>query len=185
MGQPDRRSLVVLHQPHACSSANATATVRLLYDPNAVRVATGSSEQGATRQQSRRIRVYPNSEQKQTINTWLTASRWTYNLSVEILQYGIPAVWKHIASIVMAEVKQLHPEWTVVPYQVKRTAVRDACRAMSNTKQFNQQLAEDHRVGTRLDEEFAKLGFRSRKNPRQSATSPTTPCSSTASTPRS
>ena len=46
----------------------------------------------------------------------------------------------------MAEVKQLHPEWTVVPYQVKRTAVRDACRAMSNTKQFNQQLAEDHRV---------------------------------------
>ena len=140
----------------------------LLYDPNAVRVATGSSEQGATRQQSRRIRVYPNSEQKPTINTWLTASRWTYNLSVEILQYGIPAVWKHIASIVMAEVKQLHPEWTVVPYQVKRTAVRDACRAMSNTKQFNQQLAEDHRVGTRLDEEFAKLGFRSRKNPRQS-----------------
>ena len=63
------------------------------------------------------------------INTWLTASRWTYNLTVEILQSGIPAVWKHIASMVMPEVKALHPEWDSVPYQVKRTAVRDACRA--------------------------------------------------------
>ena len=62
----------------------------------------------------------------------------------------------------------LHPEWESVPYQVKRTSVRDACRAMSNVKKFNQQLAEDQRSRTRLDEEFATLSFRSRKNPRQS-----------------
>ena len=30
--------------------------------------------------------------------------------------------------MVMPEVKALHPEWDSVPYQVKRTAVRDACR---------------------------------------------------------
>ena len=78
--------------------------------------------------------------QKVTIATWLTASRWTYNLTVEILQSGIPAVWKHIASMVMPEVKALHPEWDSVPYQVKRTAVRDACRAMSNVKTFNLEL---------------------------------------------
>ena len=51
-----------------------------------------------------------------------------------------PAVWKHIASMVMPEVKTLHPEWDSVPCQVKRTAVRDACRAMSNVKTFNLEL---------------------------------------------
>ena len=125
-------------------------------------------DSGATEQQSRRIRVYPNQQQKARIATWLDASRWTYNLTVEVLQSGIPAAWQHIASMVMAELKLLHPEWTDVPYQVKRTAVRDACRAMSNVKKFNQQLAEDRRAGKRLDEEFSELRFRSRKNPRQS-----------------
>ena len=45
--------------------------------------------------------------------------------------------------MVMAELKVLKPEWESVPYQVKRTAVRDACRAMSNVKTFNRQLAAD------------------------------------------
>ena len=103
-----------------------------------------------------------------TITTWLTASRWTYNLTVEILQSGIPAVWKHIASMVMPEVKTLHPEWDSVPYQVKRTAVRDACRAMSNVKTFNMELKFHQAQGQRADEEFAQLGYRSRKNPKQS-----------------
>ena len=102
------------------------------------------------------------------INTWLTASRWTYNLTVEILQSGIPAVWKHIASMVMPEVKTLHPEWDSVPYQVKRTAVRDACRAMSNVKTFNLELKSHQTHGQRADETFAQLGYRSRKNPKQS-----------------
>ena len=102
------------------------------------------------------------------IATLLDASRWTYNLTVEVLQSGIPAAWRHIAGMVMAELKVLHPEWESVPYQVKRTAVRDACRAMSNVKTFNRQLAADRAIGQRLDEEFAQLRFRSRKNPRQS-----------------
>ena len=102
------------------------------------------------------------------IATWLEASRWVYNLTVEVLQSGIPAAWRHIAGMVMAELKVLHPEWESVPYQVKRTAVRDACRAMSNVKRFNCQLAADRARGERPDEEFAELRFRSRKNPRQS-----------------
>ena len=89
-----------------------------------------------------------------TITTWLTASRWTYNLTAEILQSGIPAVWKHIASMVMSEVKELHSEWDSVPYQVKRTAVRDACRAMSNVKTFNLELKSHQAQGNRaFDEE--------------------------------
>ena len=63
---------------------------------------------GASKRQARRIQVYPDTTQKLAIATWLTASRWTYNLTVEILQSGIPAVWKHIASMVMPEVKELH-----------------------------------------------------------------------------
>ena len=102
------------------------------------------------------------------IARWLDTSRWTYNLTVEILQSGIPAAWQHIAAMVMSELKLLHPEWEAVPYQVKRTAVRDACRAMGNVKRFNQRLAADRAEGQRLDEEYAELRFRSRKNPRQS-----------------
>ena len=102
------------------------------------------------------------------IATWLDASRWSYNLTIEILQSGLPAVWRHIAAMVMAELKLLYPEWDAVPYQVKRTAVRDACRAMSNGKRFNAQLKVDQANGLRLDESFAELRFRSRKNPRQS-----------------
>ena len=102
------------------------------------------------------------------IATWLDASRWSYNLTVEILQSGIPAIWRHIAAMVMAEIKELHPEWEAAPYQVKRTAVRDACRAMSNVKRCNAQLKADQAKGFRLEGSFAELRFRSRKNPRQS-----------------
>ena len=115
------------------------------------------------------------------IATWLDASRWTYNLTVEVLQSGIPAAWRHIAGMVMAELKALHPEWESVPYQVKRTAVRDACRAMSNVKTFNRQLAADRARGERLDEEFAQLRFRSRKTPVSRATYRMTRSRSTAS----
>ena len=178
-GTADRGAAI--NRPHGWSSKTAAhswfSTSRIaapnpdlprLYSPAAVQSTTIYSNQGATRQQSRRIQVYPDRAQKVTITTWLTASRWTYNLTVEILQSGIPAVWKHIASIVMPEVKALHPEWDSVPYQVKRTAVRDACRAMSNVKTFNLELKASQTHGNRADEEFAELGYRSRHNPKQS-----------------
>ena len=50
------------------------------------------------------------------------------------LRFCNTAYRQHIAGMIMAELKVLHPEWESVPYQVKRTAVRDACRAMSNVK---------------------------------------------------
>ena len=70
--------------------------------------------------------------------------------------------------MVMPEIKALHPEWDSVPYQVKRTAVRDACRAMSNVKTFNLELKASQTHGQRADETFAQLGYRSRQNPKQS-----------------
>ena len=80
-----------------------------IYSSAAVQDSATRATAGATKQQARRIQVYPDRTQKVTITTWLTASRWTYNLTAEILQSGIPAVWKHIASMVMPEVKALHP----------------------------------------------------------------------------
>ncbi len=55
-----------------------------------------------------------------------------------------------------------------MPYQVKRTSVRDACRAMGNLKKANKELASAKSKGERMEEDFSELHFRSRKNPRQS-----------------
>ena len=139
-----------------------------IYSPSSIRSAAGCTDSAATGPQSRRIQVYPNQVQKRAIASWLDASRWTYNLSVELLRAGAPAAWRTVAKTVMSELDSQKPEWRSVPYQIKRTSVRDACRAMQNVKAFNAQLAQDKAAGCRLDEDFAELGFRSRKNPRQS-----------------
>ena len=128
--------------------------------------------QASSRAGFRSIRTAP---RRSTIATWLTASRWTYNLTVEILQSGIPAVWKHIASMVMPEVKALHPEWDSVPYQVKRTAVRDACRAMSNVKTFNLELKFHQAHGNRADESSPNSATAAARTPSSPATYQTTP----------
>ena len=107
-------------------------------------------------------------EQKLTLRAWTDASRWVYNLTVEILKDGVPASWKTVAKRVMPELARQHPEWEKVPYELKRTSVREACKAMSNVKEFNQILGDAKRRGERIDEEFAELAFRSRKNPKQS-----------------
>ena len=49
-------------------------------------------------------------------------------------------------------------------------AVFDACRAVSAVKKRNAQLAKDKGNGRRQDEDFARVRFRSRKNPRQTFT---------------
>ena len=100
----------------------------------------------------------------------MDASRWTCNLTVEILKSGTPASWKTVAARVIAELECRHPEWAPVPYQVKRTSVRHACRAMSNLRKANKELAKAK--AERMEEDFAELHFRSRKNPEQSCCIP-------------
>ena len=154
--------------------------------PSSIISAAGCTDSGSYQSSNRcRIRLYPATQQKLTIRTWLDASRWTYNLTVEILRSGAPANWQSIARTVMAEAGRRHPEWEAVPYQVKRTAVRDACRAMSNVKKFNKQLAR--RQGQRrkagrgvLPNSTSGAG----RIPNSPATSPTTPSAITASTTR-
>ena len=164
---------------HSWFSANRIAALDpdlpKLYSSAAVQDSAIRATAGATKQQARRIQVYPDSTQKMAINTWLTASRWTYNLTVEILQSGIPAVWKHIASMVMPEVKALHPEWDSVPYQVKRTAVRDACRAMSNVKTFNLELKATRHTATEPTKSSPNSATAAARTPSSPATYQTTP----------
>ena len=49
-------------------------------------------------------------------------------------------------------------------------AIFDACRAISAAKKRNAELARDKSRGRRQDEDFARVRFRSRKNPRQTFT---------------
>ena len=49
-------------------------------------------------------------------------------------------------------------------------AVFDACHAVSAVKKRNAELARDKSKGSRQDEDFARVRFRSRKNPRQTFT---------------
>ena len=138
-----------------------------LYSPAAVQATTVRTTAGASKQQARRIQVYPDRTQKLAIATWLTASRWTYNLTVEILQSGIPAVWKHIASMVMPEVKELHSRmgFRPLPGEAHSSPGRLPGHEQRQDLQHGTQVPPGTRQ-QRADQEFANLGYRSRKNPK-------------------
>lgn len=103
-----------------------------------------------TVQRSRKIRVYPNKEQKHILNNWFGASRFAYNKTVEFLkQPDTKAQWKSIKTPLLHEM----PEWSKeVPYQIKSVAIRDCCQAVSNAKKKFKQTGK-----------FNEVKFRSKK----------------------
>ncbi len=103
-----------------------------------------------TVQRSRKIRVYPNKEQKQILNNWFGASRFAYNKAVAFLkQPNTKAQWKSIKTPLLHEM----PEWSKeVPYQIKSVAIRDCCHAVSNAKKKFKQTGK-----------FNEVRFRSKK----------------------
>ena len=107
------------------------------------------SENTVTR--SRKIRVYPNKEQKKTLNNWFGASRFAYNKTVEFLkQPDTKAQWKSIKTDLLHGM----PEWmNNVPYQIKSVAIRDCCQAVSAAKKKFKQTGK-----------FQEVKFRSKKN---------------------
>ena len=101
-------TVLVLNQSDASPESELTEDLlAILHTFNCRMPGCTGSRSDATERQPRRIRVYPNARQKVQIATWLDASRWTYNLAVEVLQSGIPAAWRHIAGMVMAEMLKL------------------------------------------------------------------------------
>ncbi len=99
---------------------------------------------------SKKIRIYPNSEQRQLFRQWFGTARFAYNKTVEYLKGdGTIANWKNIKTDRINEL----PDWSKnTPYQVRSIAIRDACRAVSNAKKKYMK-----------NEGFNEISFRSRK----------------------
>ena len=78
-----------------------------------------------------------------------------------------PAVKTKVRDLILP---MLPPWHRSAPREVLVGAIFDACRAVSAVKKHNAQLAKDKANGHRQDEGFARVRFRSRKNPRQTFT---------------
>ncbi len=104
---------------------------------------------------SKKIRIYPDTHQREILRQWVGVSRFVYNRTVEYLQQpDTKANWKEIKTGILHNL----PEWCQsVPYQIKSAAIRDACNAVKKAKRDTKQTGNPHCVK-----------FRSRKNNQQS-----------------
>jgi putative transposase len=100
---------------------------------------------------SKKIRIYPNRNQRLILRQWLGCARYVYNRAVEYLQQpDTQANWKAIKTDILHSL----PDWAkAVPYQIKSVAIRDACLAVRKAKQDFKQTGK-----------FQKIKFRSRKD---------------------
>ena len=78
-----------------------------------------------------------------------------------------PAVKTKVRDVILPTLPSWHRS---APREVLVGAVFDACRAVSAVKKRNAELARDKSKGGRQDEDFARVHFRSRKNPKQAFT---------------
>ena len=137
-----------------------------IYSPSLLSSLPEPTDSEGTGRKSRKIRIYPDRQQKAKLKLWLDAARFTYNRTIELLNSeGAPkASWLGVKKDILTRL----PDWTKpVPYEVKSNAVRDACLAVSAVKKFNKQLKADKNSGLRKEEDFAKAHFRSRRDDSQ------------------
>ena len=129
----------------------------------------GSTDCGATTRKSRKIRTYPDAGQRAELRRWFGAARYAYNQTVELLssENAPKAVKTKVRDAILPTLPPWHRS---APREVLVGAVFDACRAVSAAKKRNAELARDKSKGGRQDEDFARVRFRSRKNPRQTFT---------------
>ena len=142
---------------------------RLTFSPSSLSLEPGLTDCGATTRKSRKIRLYPDARQRAELRRWFGAARYTYNQTVELLssEDAPPAVKTKVRDVILPTLPPWHRS---APREVLVGAIFDACRAVSTAKKFNAQLARDKSRGRRQDEGFARVRFRSRKNPRQTFT---------------
>ena len=137
-----------------------------IYSPSLLSSLPEPTDSEGTGRKSRKIRIYPDRDQKAKLKLWSDGSRFAYNRTIEILTSdGAPkASWLKIKKDILTKL----PPWTKpVPYEVKSHAIRDACLAVSAVKKFNKQLKADKNIGLRKEEDFAKAHFRSRRDESQ------------------
>ena len=142
---------------------------RLTFSPSSRSSALVSADCGVTTRKSRKIRLYPDAGQRAELRRWFGAARYAYNQTIELLtsEDAPPAVKTKVRDVILPTLPPWHRS---APREVLVGAIFDACRAVSAAKKFNAKLAQDKSRGRRQDEDFARVRFRSRKNPRQTFT---------------
>ncbi len=108
------------------------------------------TDSGDTVIRSRRIRIYPNSEQQSILRKWYGGARYVYNKTIEYLkQSNTKANWMEVKKYIFS----LLPDWAKeIPYQIKSMAVKEACRAVKMAKKKFKQIGK-----------FQFVKFRSKK----------------------
>ena len=142
---------------------------RLTFSPSSRSLELALTDCGDTTRKSRKIRLYPDARQRTEIRRWFGAARYAYNQTVELLtaEDAPPAVKTKVRDVILPTLPPWHRS---APREVLVGAIFDACRAVSAVKRRNGELARDKNKGRRQDEDFARVRFRSRKNPRQTFT---------------
>lgn len=105
---------------------------------------------------SRKIRLSPPAQVAKSFRSWLGASRFVYNATLDYLKgiEGPRPHWTVVASAVLSSL----PAWAdETPYQVKKIAVKDACDALSAAK-----------VRAKKSGLPFRMSYRSKKQPTQS-----------------
>ena len=103
---------------------------------------------------------------------WFDAARWCYNETIARLKRtGEAANWKAIKTDIIHAVPD---RLKAAPYQVRSIGVRDARRAVSEVRRRNLQLKAAKARGSRLEEGWHEVNFRSRKAPKQGCFVPAT-----------
>ena len=103
---------------------------------------------------SRKIRIYPDFNQRKLLKHWIGSSRYVYNRTIDYLkQPDTIANWMQIKAWLMHDL----PDWCDdVPYQVKAMAIKDACQAVKSAK-----------AKWKRDKIFSTVKFRTKKAPSQ------------------
>ena len=157
--------LVVLNQRDLSPERSS----RLTFSPSSRSLELASTDCGDTVRKSRKIRLYPDARQRAELRRWFGAARYAYNQTVELLssEDALKAVKREVRNHILPTLPPWHRS---APREVLVGAIFDACRAVSAAKKHNAELARDKSRGRRQDEGFARVRFRSRKNPRQTFT---------------
>lgn len=105
---------------------------------------------------TRKIRLYPTSDQRMIFRKWLGTSRFVYNQTLTYLKTldGQRPSWMEIAK---DTILPSLPEWAKeTPFQIKKMAVKGACDSLTAAK-----------LTYRRTGQFSDLHFKSRKSPVQ------------------
>ncbi|NCB78637.1 MAG: transposase [Bacilli bacterium] len=112
---------------------------------------------------AKKIRVFPNSQQKMILSSWFGASRQIYNMTVDYLnlpkELKTKGNWMYFAKELFHSL-QTDPKFSYlsdIPYQIKKLAVEEAFKAFSTNIKKIKQTGK-----------LFNLKFRSRKDPVQS-----------------